>query len=85
MLNPLGGGTRWHSPCRPRRGPTETTTLSFDVSGIPASSIPPELVGGQGGSIPPGTYLARVRVDGAESRLVVDASGKFIDPIVRVP
>jgi hypothetical protein len=32
--------------------------------------------------IPAGTYLARVRVDGAESGLTVDASGTFNGPSI---
>jgi hypothetical protein len=38
-----------------------------------------------GGSVPAGTYLARVRVDSAESRLTVDSSGAFNGPLVIVP
>jgi hypothetical protein len=67
----------------PRAAPTDT--LAFDVSGVATGSIPPELVGGQGGSILPGSYLARVRVNGAESALTVDPSGKYSGPIVTLP
>jgi len=70
-------------PAAPR--PTETSTLFFDISRIPAGSIPPEIFGSQDGSIPAGGYLARVRVDGAESPLEVDSSGKFSGPIVTIP
>jgi Pvc16 N-terminal domain len=37
------------------------------------------------GSVPSGDYLARVRVDVAESRLTLDASGKFNGPLVSIP
>jgi hypothetical protein len=37
------------------------------------------------GSVPAGKYLARVRVDVAESRLTLDASGKFNGPLVSIP
>jgi hypothetical protein len=67
-------------PAQPRAA--ETDTLEFDVSTIPAGSIPPAVADGLGGSIPPGAYLARVRVDGAESRLDVDGSGQYSGPIV---
>jgi hypothetical protein len=53
--------------------PTETDTLSFDLSNFP------------GGAIPTGRYLARVRVDEAESRLDVDAFGRYVGPLVIVP
>jgi len=83
LLNQLGATPRAFAlPAEPRA--TETDTLFFDVSSIPAGSIPPELAGGEGGSIPPGAYLARVRVDGAESRLEVDSCGKFNGPIVTI-
>jgi hypothetical protein len=84
LLNQIAGATplAFALPAAPRA--TETSSLFFDVSSIPAGSIPPELVGGEGGSIPPGAYLARVRVDGAESRLEVDGSGKFSGPIVTI-
>jgi Pvc16 N-terminal domain len=70
-------------PAAPRTA--ETGTVVFDVSSVPSSSIPPELAGGDGGSIPSGNYLARVRVDGAESPLEVDSSGRFTGPIVTLP
>jgi hypothetical protein len=37
------------------------------------------------GSVPAGNYLVRIRVDVAESRLTVDASGRFSGPIVTIP
>ena len=77
--------SRRRSTSPPRPAPPEADTLAFDVSGIPTGSIPPELVGGQGGSIPPGNYLARVRVDGAESPLEVDSIREFSGPIVTIP
>jgi hypothetical protein len=51
--------------------PTETGTCTF-------STVFPN------GSVPSGTYLARVQVDSAVSRLTVDASGKFNGPTVSV-
>jgi len=51
----------------------ETDTFVFDYSNFP------------GGTVPAGTYLARVRVDEAESRLDTDASGKFSGPLVTIP
>jgi hypothetical protein len=36
------------------------------------------------GPLPPGTYLARLRVDDADSRLDVGASGKFTGPTVTI-
>jgi hypothetical protein len=36
-------------------------------------------------SVPPGTYLARVRVDATESRLTVDSTGGFDGPLVTLP
>jgi Pvc16 N-terminal domain len=50
----------------------ETDTFSF-------STVFPN------GSVPSGSYLARVRVDAAESRLTVNASGTFDGPFVMVP
>ena len=49
----------------------ETGTLSITLTNVQG-----------GGPIPPGVYLAGVRVDEAESRLMVDASGNFTGPIV---
>jgi Pvc16 N-terminal domain len=48
----------------------ETSTFTFNLSSV------------SGGPIPTGNYLARVRVDEAESRLTVDASGNITGPIV---
>ncbi len=53
--------------------PAETDTFAFNTANLP------------GGPVPPGVYLARVRVDEAESRLDADASGKFTNPIVTIP
>ena len=84
LLNQLASATplAFALPAAPRTA--ETSTLTFDVSSIPAGSIPPELIGGLGGSIPGGSYLARLRVDGAESRLEVNSSGTFSGPIVTI-
>ena len=51
---------------------TETDTFSF-------STVFPS------GSVPSGSYLARVRADAAESRLTVNTSGTFNGPLVIVP
>jgi hypothetical protein len=85
LLNQVGVAApqAFDVPAAPRTAPTDT--LAFDVAGVPTGSIPPEFVGGQGGSIPAGNYVARVRVDGAESALTVDSSGKYSGPIVTLP
>jgi len=51
---------------------TETDTFSFSTTFA-------------GGSVPHGTYLARVRVDTAESRLTVNPSGTFDGPQITIP
>jgi hypothetical protein len=59
---------------------TETDTFSFNTTfPDPSPSDPTNTV-----SVPQGTYLARVRVDTAESRLTVDASGTFNGPHVTI-
>jgi hypothetical protein len=52
--------------------PAETDTFSF------STSFP-------NGTVPAGSYLVRVRVDGAESRLTTDPSGGFDGPLVNIP
>jgi hypothetical protein len=49
-------------------GQTETKTISFPLTGVVA----------------PRTYFVRVQVDGAESELSVDSSGKFAGPTVEI-
>jgi hypothetical protein len=51
----------------------ETNNLTFTLANVQG-----------GGPIPSGAYLARVRVDEAESRLTVDAAGNFTGPIVNL-
>ena len=51
---------------------TETDTFIFNTATF------------QGGPIPPGNYLARIRVDEGESSLQVDGFGKFDGPIVTI-
>jgi hypothetical protein len=51
--------------------PAETDTFVFNVANLPRAS-------------PPTVYLARIRVDEAESRLDADASGRFIGPTVTI-
>ena len=55
-------------PNRPPTDPAVSATLEFP---IPAD-------------FPLGTWLVRVQVDGAESALTVDASGKFDGPVVSI-
>jgi hypothetical protein len=69
VLNQPSGPQAFTLPADPH--PTETGTFTF-------STVFPN------GSVPSGTYLARVQVDSAVSRLTVDASGKFIGPTVNV-
>jgi len=49
--------------------PTETDTFTFSTKFL-------------GGSVPSGSYLARIRVDSAESRLTVNLAGTFDGPTV---
>jgi hypothetical protein len=51
----------------------ETNTVVFDYTGF------------SGSGIPAGTYLARVRVDEAESRLETNAAGTYSGPVVTIP
>jgi hypothetical protein len=83
LLNQVNASAAYALPATPRTA--QTAMLQFDLTGIWTASVPPELVGGQGGSVPPGKYLVRVRVDGAESRLDTDSvSGMFIGPTVMI-
>jgi hypothetical protein len=84
LLNQIMSSTPQAFTLAPNPRTTETTTFSFDLSGIPLGSLPPDLVGGRGGSIPGGTYLVRLGVDGAVSGLNVDSSGKFSGPTVMI-
>jgi hypothetical protein len=84
-LNQSGGPAPLAFALAAKPRTTQTDTLQFDISGIPPSSVPPELFGGQGGSIPPGAYLVRVRVDGAESGLETDSTnGPLTRPRVNI-
>jgi len=67
--SPPSGPQAFALPAGPHE--TETGTFSF-------TTVFPN------GSVPPGSYLARVRVDAAESRLTVNASGTFNGPLVEV-
>jgi hypothetical protein len=69
VLNQQSGPQAFTLPADPH--PAETGTFTF-------STVFPN------GSVPSGTYLVRVQVDSAESRLTVDASGKFNGPTVSV-
>jgi hypothetical protein len=51
----------------------ETGTFVFDYTHFP------------GGVVPAGTYLARVRVDEAESKIQTNATGRFSGPLVTIP
>lgn len=85
LLNQLGtpAPQAFFLPAGSRAG--QTDTFQFDISDVPAGSVPPALIGGHGGSIPAGTYLVRVRVDGAESPLTFDEmSGRYQGPTVMI-
>jgi hypothetical protein len=69
LLNGTGGPGAFVLPAQPH--PAETDTFTFNIANLPGGS-------------PPGVYLARIRVDGAESRLDVDASGNFTGPTVTI-
>jgi hypothetical protein len=58
---------------------SETGTFSFSTT-FPDAFDPTKKV-----SVPSGAYLARVRVDTAESRLTVNQSGTFDGPLVTIP
>jgi hypothetical protein len=70
LLNNLAGKPplAYSVPADPH--PTETDTLTFNVTAV------------LGVSSPPTTYLARIRVDDAESPLQVNASNQFSGPSV---
>jgi hypothetical protein len=74
--SPPSGPQAFLLPADPHN--SETDTFSFSTT-FPDPSDPTKTV-----SVPPGTYLARVRVDTAESRLTVDASGTFNGPQVTI-
>jgi hypothetical protein len=57
---------------------TETNTFSFSTTFPDPSDLTKTV------SVPPGTYLVRVRVNTAESRLTTDASGTFNGPEVTI-
>lgn len=85
LLNQTAGAApqAFALPAAPRTA--ETDTFSFNISGLPTGSVPPDLFGGQDGSIPRGNYLVRFRVDGAESPLMTDiVSGKINGPTVTI-
>ena len=77
VLNQQGGTLSYTLPADAH--PAETDTFTFSTS-----FKNPLVVPGGVSVVPPGTYLARVRVDSADSRLSVDASGKFNGPLVTV-
>jgi Pvc16 N-terminal domain len=68
--SPPSGPQAFVLPANPHQ--SETGTFSF-------STVFPN------GSVPSGTYLARVRVDTVESRLSANASGTFTGPLAVVP
>ncbi|MDP9353137.1 MAG: Pvc16 family protein [Chloroflexota bacterium] len=71
LLNEVGGSGRGFTlPACPRTAVTGTITFSVHLGAT---------------RIPPGSYLGRVRVDGAESVLNRDANGRFTGPMVNVP
>jgi hypothetical protein len=83
----------------PAPGPRQQVTLLLNTLGgvtfalPPAPPAPPQQAGPntfyfntttRSGPLPPGTYLVRVRVDDADSRLDVGASGRFTGPTVTI-
>jgi hypothetical protein len=69
VLNQQDGPQAFTLSADPHPGETDTFTFATVFSN---------------GSVPSGTYLARMQVDSAVSRLTVDASGKFNGPTVDV-
>jgi Pvc16 N-terminal domain len=72
LLNNLAGAPPLAYSVPADDHPTETSTVTFNVSGV------------LGVSSPPVTYLARVRVDNAESALTVNASNQFSGPTLTI-
>jgi hypothetical protein len=77
VLNQQGGTLSYTLPADAHPAETDTFTFSTTFKN-------PLVVPGGVSVVPPGTYFARVRVDSADSRLSVDASGKFNGPLVTV-
>jgi hypothetical protein len=75
VLNQQGASLSYTLPADPHL--VETDTLTFNTV-FPN----PQAGAGSTVSVPAGTYLARVQVDSADSRLTVDGSGKFSGPTV---
>lgn len=79
LLSRVGGSQAFALPAEPR--PADSTALVFSCAPPPQSlphSAPPV-------RLPAGTYLARVSVDGAESRLETTPAGAFGGPTVTIP
>jgi hypothetical protein len=70
VLSRVGAAGAFMLPSAPHAA--ETDTFTFDRTF-------------NGGSVPAGTYLARVRVDDAETRLDVNPAGQFTGPLVNLP
>jgi hypothetical protein len=75
VLNQVAGSL----PSGPQAFVLPTDTHDVETDTFTFSTIFPNA------SVPSGTYLVRIRVDSAESRLTVDASGKFNGPVVTIP
>jgi hypothetical protein len=75
--SPPGGPVALVLPSDPH--PSETGTFSFTTT-FQDPSDPTKKV-----SVPSGAYLARVRVDAAESRLTMSPSGTFDGPQIAIP
>ena len=77
VLNQIGGSVAYTlaAPAHP----ADTDTFIF-------STVYPNPLAGAGATltVPPGTYLARIKVDAADSPLTVDSSGTFNGPTVTV-
>ena len=77
VLNQVGGAIAYTLAAAAH--PAETDTFTF-------STVYPNPLAGAGATltVPPGTYLARLKVDAADSPLTVDSSGTFNGPTVTV-
>jgi Pvc16 N-terminal domain len=77
VLNQVGGTVAYTLDAPPH--PAETDTFTF-------STVYPNPQAGSGATltVPAGAYLARIKVDAADSPLTVDSSGTFSGPTVAV-
>jgi hypothetical protein len=66
----------------PLNPPPNQDPLGLRFDAVAADISPPHQVVVRTQGVPAGDYLARVRVDGADSPLDIDAGGKFVGPKV---